>query len=279
MKPVKLYFGTAGIPLTTQPKRTTMNAITFLPTLGLDAMELEFVRGVHVKDDKAPLIKQAAQKNNIILTCHGQYWVNLNAKDPAKLQASIKRVLHASDMAWKAGAWSICFHMAYYMGDAHDKTYENVKRVVKPIVKQLQDNGNDIWLRPETGGKLTQFSDIDGLIKLSQEVEHVLPCIDWAHHCARTNGKCNEEKEFRKILVKIENELGKDALHNMHMHIEGIEWNEKGERRHLPLNESQFNYKEVIKLWKEFNIRGVAISESPAIEADAIIVRDYYADC
>ena len=263
-------------PISTPAPATTIDGIAHVKKLGLDAMELEFVRQVHIKEEKASLVKEVAFKQGVMLTCHGQYWVNLNARDPAVLKASIERVLKASDIAWKCGAWSICFHMAYYMGQMPDVVYENVKKNVKEVVKELKNTGNAIWLRAETGGKVNQFADVEDLIKLSQEVEHVQPCIDWAHHCARTNGKVNNYDEFRRVLVKIEEGLGKEALQNMHMHIEGIEFGEKGEKNHLNFADSQFNYKDVLKLWKEFKIGGVAICESPNIEEDALAAKRIY---
>lgn len=272
---MKLHFGTAGIPLST-PERSTLTGVPHLRNLGLDAMELEFVRSVNITEEKAQLVKEVAKKHDITLSCHGQYFVNLNAKDPAILKASIERVLLASRRAWQCGAYSICFHMAYYMGVAEEKAYENIKKSVKKVVKELQNNGNIIWLRPETGGKITQFADVEWLVKLSQEVEQVRPCIDWAHHCARTNGRVNNYESFKNILIQIETGLGKEALYNMQMHIEGIEWNDKGERHHLNFADSPFNYKDVLKTLKEFGVGGTLISESPNIEEDAIIAREYY---
>ena len=83
----KLFFGTAGIPNST-PERNTINGVAWVKELGLDAMELEFVRSVNISKQKAPEVKKAAEKNNIILTCHGSYFINLNAWDTAKLKAS-----------------------------------------------------------------------------------------------------------------------------------------------------------------------------------------------
>jgi deoxyribonuclease IV len=271
-----LRFGTAGIPLST-PKRNTINGIKHVRKLGLEAMELEFVRSVNLTEEKAKEAKAVAKKHDITLTCHGQYYVNLNAQEPDKLKASIERILKAANIANQAGAWSICYHMAYYMGQDKEKVYQKVKQQAKNIIKTLKNQSNPIWLRPETGGKLTQFADIDDLIRLSQDVEQVLPCIDWAHHFARSNGKVNSKIEFSNILEKIENGLGKEALTNMHMHIEGIEYNEKGERYHQTFKESTFNYKDLMKVWKEFKIKGVAICESPNIEKDAITARNAYA--
>ncbi len=43
----KLRFGTAGIPLSTKPYNT-LNGIARVKELGLDSMELEFVRSINV---------------------------------------------------------------------------------------------------------------------------------------------------------------------------------------------------------------------------------------
>ena len=57
-----------------------------------------------------------------------------------------------------------------------------------------------------------------------------MPCIDFAHFHARTNGKYNTYGEFSEILEKIEKKLGKKGLENMHIHITGIAYGEKGEK-------------------------------------------------
>lgn len=272
----KLRFGTAGIPLSTPGKATTVDGIKHVRALGLDSMELEFVRSVNLKGETIPLVRETAKQNDVVLTCHGQYYVNLNAQDAATLRASVARMLDACSVAWRAGAWSICYHMAYYMNHDKEHVFQRVKDQVTEIVKKLKMDGNEIWLRPETGGKISQFADVDDLVRLSQEVEQVLPCIDWAHHFARSNGEVNNSPEFRKILEKIEAGLGRTALDNMHMHIEGIEYNEKGERYHKNFADSEFGYAELMKVWKEFNIKGVATCESPNIEADALIARETY---
>lgn len=270
-----LLFGTAGIPLST-PKHDMMNGLKQVQKLGLQAMEIEFVRNIHISPEKAPLIKEEAKKNNVTLTCHGQYWVNLNAQEELTLKQSLQRILDASRRASQAGAWSICYHMAYYMKEDKEAVYWKVKNRVKEIVQQLQDEGNKIWLRPETGGKIHQFGDIDELIKLSQDVEQVLPCIDWAHHYARSLGAVNTYEQFAEILQKIEKGLGRTALDNMHMHLEGIEFSKVGEKNHVNVEECPFRYEEVLRALKDFKVKGVLISESPNIEGDALRFKGRY---
>ena len=76
----ELNFGTAGIPFSTPGKQTTELGIAEVNKLGLSSMELEFVRQVYVTEEKAPLIREIAEKENVLLTCHGSYFINLNFK-------------------------------------------------------------------------------------------------------------------------------------------------------------------------------------------------------
>ena len=268
----EILFGTAGIPLSANP-RTTGDGIKHVKQLGLGAMELEFVHSVNISKDRAPEIKKIAEENNVILTCHAPYFINLNSTEKAKVAASIQRITNSARILNLCGGYSVCFHAAYYMGMDHDKTYDNVKKNLKEIISTLQGEGNNIWVRPETTGKETQFGNVDEILKLSQELDNVMPCIDFAHFHARTNGKYNSYNEFAEILEKIEKKLGKKGLENMHMHITGIAYGPKGEKNHLTLEESDLKYKELLKALKDFKVKGVAISESPNIEQDALLMQ------
>ena len=270
-----LIFGSAGIPISTED-RNTLEGIKQIRKLSLGAMELEFVQSVNISEEKAPIVKKTAEENNVILTCHGQYFINLNAVEKAKVEASKQRIFKAAKIADLCGAYSMTFHPAFYLGQDKKLVYDKVKVQLKEVVKQIQNEGHKIWVRPETTGKGAQFGDIDELLKISTEIEQVMPCIDFAHLHARSGGKYNTTQEFKEVLEKVEKLLGKEGLQNMHIHMSGIAYSEKGEKNHLILKESDFNYKDLIKVWKEFKIKGVVISESPNIEDDALLMQKMF---
>ncbi len=72
----KLLFGTAGIPYSAKGAGTE-GGIEQVKRLGLDSMELEFVRSVNITKEKAPGVKEAAEKHDVVLTCHAPYFINL----------------------------------------------------------------------------------------------------------------------------------------------------------------------------------------------------------
>lgn len=274
MKFNQLHFGTAGIPWSAKGKGTAAG-VAEVKRLGLSAMELEFVRNVNLNDKSAPQVKEAAKKNNVILSCHGQYFVNMNGSEKV-LAASKRMMLQAATAAWLAGAFSITYHMAYYMLSSREQAYQNVKKNLKEVIDTLKRDGITIQVRPEIAGKITQFGDLQECIKLSQELEGVQPCIDFAHLYARTNGKNNTYEEFAAILEKLEKELGRDALDQMHIQVAGIAYNKTGERNHLNFKDSGFNFLELLKALKDFKVKGVVICESPNIEQDALLLQKNY---
>lgn len=271
----KLLFGTAGVPLST-PKKSSVAGIIRVRELSLDAMELEFVRGVKMSEESALEVKKTAEENNIVLTVHAPYYINLNSDDPAKVRDSKERILQSARIGFLAGAFSVVFHSGYYGKDTPGKAYHRIKEAVKEIVMKIRDEGLDIWLRPETMGGLAEFGDLEEVISLSEEIEGILPAIDFAHLHARSIGKYNSYEEVREILSMIERRLGREALKTMHIHMSGIEYGRRGEVRHLNLEESDLNYKEILRALKDFKVAGVVISESPNIEEDAILMKKTY---
>lgn len=271
----ELFFGTPGIPLSTVP-RDTANGIAEVKRLGLSAMELEFVQTVYVKEDAAPKILEAAKKNNVILTCHGQYFINLNAQEEKKVEASKQRIYTAAKRAFQCGAWSMCFHPGYYMGQSPEHVYKKIKANLSSVASKLKNEGIEIWVRPEVTGKPSQFGSMEELISLSLEIENVLPCIDFSHLYTRSLGKFNTFEDFKSTLAKVESGLGKEALQKMHIHAQGASFNRTGEKAHLAFSESGFNYKALVKALKEFSAKGVLICESPAVEKDTLLIQKAY---
>ena len=144
------------------------------------------------------------------------------------------------------------------------------------ITEQLAKSDNKIWIRPETTGKGTQWGDIDEVIEISKHFDTVLPCVDFAHLHARSNGLYSTYDEFSQVFEKIGNSLGQKALDNFHAHIAGINYTEKGERNHLNLEESDMNYKDLLRAMKNFHIKGALVCESPNIEFDTGLLKDFW---
>jgi len=271
-KPAKLFVGTAGIPHST-PKKSTPDGVRRVAELGLDAMEIEFVRGVRMKAELASKTREVAIDSGVVLTVHAPYFINLLSDDPAKVSASIKRIIDSARIGYLAGAWSVVFHPGYYGKLDKQTAIRIVRDHLRKIIESLNDQGIKIWIRPETMGALAEFGDLEEVVSVVEGLGHALPCVDFAHIYARSLGRVNDYVSFRKILEVIEKRLGREALTNMHIHISGMEYGPRGERKHLNLRESEINWIDALKVIKEFNVRGVLICESPNLEEDAVLIK------
>lgn len=272
-----LKFGTAGIPINA---KNTLDAFNYLKKIDLGAMEIEFVRGVNIKEEKAEELKNKTL--GLSLSVHAPYYINLNAESPEKIENGIKRIVDSAKIMGIFGKENpqnknVVFHPGYYLKKNNDEVYRTIRDNIKKIDEYLKMNKINVVLRPETTGKITQFGSVDELISLSKELG-ILPCIDFAHIYARSLGKINDYDSFYNIMVKIENELGKKAISDMHIHISGIEFGRGGEKKHLPINESNFNYRDVLKVLVDFETEGIVVCESPKLEYDALILKRTYDD-
>jgi deoxyribonuclease-4 len=269
-----LLFGTAGIPLSTWPQ-TTIDGIKRVAQLGLDCMEIEFVQGVYLNETEAKMVNEAAQNVGIRLSAHAPYFINFNAHEPRKLRASQGILLKAARMAATCGARSIVFHTGFYLGDPPEKVFETAKKYLAEVAEKLKEGDNPIWLRPEVSGKISQFGTVEEIVNLCAELEGLAPCIDFAHWHAQTKS-FNSYPEFVSVLEQIKEKLGRAALDNIHIHISGIAYGDKGEIRHLNLKESDLRFTELLRALKDYGVSGLAICESPSQEEDALLLKESY---
>ena len=267
----KLLFGISGLPIGSGAKKFNYaSGINYIKSIGLDAMELLFVRNVNVTDKNKNIILKTKVDNDIYLSAHGSHYINLNAEELEKQQQSIERILKSVEALLKVDGRSLIFHPGFYLKGSKQKAYDTIKG----NLLKLPYKGIDYRL--ETTGKRTQFGTLEELVSICREVSSCKLCIDFAHIHARGNGCLKGYNEFAEILQYVLDKLGRSALNDLHIHMGGVNYNEKGEKNHLSLLSSDFNYVECLKAIKDFNVKGCVILEGPLVEKDALLLKNTY---
>ena len=274
---LQFSFGTVGSPIST-PKKPggSVGAIAQIRSLELSALELGWVQSVRVNESTCLAIKESAKQNQVNISVHAPYFINLNA-DAEEWPKSRKRLMDAAFYGNLAGATDIIFHP----GSLFSKTSEEVLPVaVKRLfdcAKELKETGNQVFLRPETMGKIAMLGSLTDTLVMSREIQGVLPCLDFAHlHARAGDGSINSKQEFRDILNTYRDYLGSESLQYLHIHLSGIEYGPKGEKNHLPLKQSDLNLTELFDALHELKCGGRILCESPLLEEDAIYMRDLW---
>jgi len=230
-------------------------------------MEMAWVHGVRMGDATAAAIAAAAGEADVALTAHAPYYVNL-CGSPEIVARSRARLIEACRLAARCGAESVCFHPGFYGAHRPAVAGRMVRRALKEVRHVLGAEDCRVDLRPELTGRASQPGSLAETLDWCEDLG-MLPCLDFAHHYARTGGADNGYDAFRAMLETMRARLGAKALSRVHVHLSGIEYGPSGERRHLPLRRSRFQYREVLRALRDAGAAGWVVCESPAQEDDA----------
>jgi deoxyribonuclease-4 len=231
-------------------------ALKEIHRLGLKAMEIEFTYGVRMPDSQAKALGEMAGDLDIALSVHCPYYINLASIEPSKVKASRKRIIDSCGKAHLLGATHAVFHAGFYQDRTKKDTYDIIKKEIEGLIRTIKKNKWDVVLAPETTGKRSQFGNIDELLRLKKETGCGI-CVDFAHILAR-DGRIDYDNVFDKL---------KDIGH-IHAHFSGIEYTEKGERRHLITQR-----KDILPLIRKIAERKIditIINESPEPIKDSV---------
>lgn len=279
MTALSFSFGTVGSPKST-PKKPggSVGGVLHSAELGLFCLELGWVRSVRVSEKTCEKIKSTAEDNEVAISVHAPYFINLNANDE-EWPKSRKRLMDAAHFGNLAGATDIVFHPGSYFQESPEDVLPGVIDRLKGCVEELRAADNQVILRPETMGKSAMLGSLDDTLQMSMEIDGVQPCIDVAHLFARSgDGSVNTYDHWAKALENYGNLLGEESLNRLHIHISGIDYGEKGEKEHLPLDESELDYKTFLKALNDINCQGRILCESPILEEDALMCKQTWCE-
>jgi len=247
-----IKFGPTGIG----PVGDAVANLEMYHSLGFRAAEVLFTYGVYIKEKEDALrIGGVAKKLGIFLSVHAPYWINLNSKDEKKVEMSKTRILKCCEVASWLGAKRVVFHPGFYTGMKSDEVGNKIAGEIIEMMKVVEEKKWGVELCPEVMGEVNVFGSIDEIGKLVLETG-CGACIDIAHVLARY-GRYEFEKMRDVFKIK-----------NWHVHFSGIEFGEKGERKHLvtPLSE----WKKVLEFLKGLDKDIVVICESPDAVEDSV---------
>ena len=266
---VKLRFGPAGMPLALKGK-TLSEGIEYTASIGLHAFEIEYVRGVRLKREEGIKAKQAAEKNDVLLSCHAPYYINCCSPIKIKQQIAIRNIIQTARAAEILGARIIVFHPGYYQTQSKEQAMKNCISVLKQALQKMKSEKLHTRLGTELTGKPSAFGSLEEIIELAKKID-IYPVIDFAHHHARNNGCIKERGDYEKIFAEIKKGLGSEYLKGLHCHFSELVYTEKGERFHIPIfTKNSPNLKWLAEIIKSRRYKFTMISESPMLEKDAL---------
>jgi len=264
-----MRFGPAGYP---QRSKDPKDALNIVKEMGLDALEMEFVRGARISEAKAKEIGMMAKERNIRLSAHAPYFVSFNSDTPETREKSIPWVIDTVRAAHNLGAYIVVIHAASY-GKEPSKATDSVINGLNKCKEIMDDEGiKDVILGLETMGRPATWGTLKEIAEVMDSIPGTHPVLDVAHVHARHGGSLRT-KEDMKVLV---NEFFPIAGDIPHFHISCIEYTNKGEKMHLPLSSADPDMSLLAGVLNDSEKDCTFICESPLLEADALVFKNMF---
>ena len=264
-----MRFGPAGYP---PGSKTPKDALDTIKGLGLDALEVEFVRGAKISEEKAKDTGALAKKRDIRLSAHAPYFISFNSENQETRDKSIQWVMDTVHAAHNLGAYLIVIHAASY-GKTPETATESVIDGLLKCREIMDDEGiDDVILGIETMGKKGQWGTLKEISEVMDNVPGTHPVLDVAHVHARGEGWLKSEKEMKELTDEFFDLAGEIP----HFHISCIKYGDKGEISHLPLEAADPDMQKLANVLRDCKRDCTFICESPLQERDAVVFRDMF---
>ncbi|MGJ7028436.1 deoxyribonuclease IV [Methanothermobacter wolfeii] len=263
--------GPAGNPV--GYRGSAVDVFRRLRSMGLDAYEYQATYGLRLKKKNALLIHENSRRNDVLVSMHGPYYINLSSHQEETVKKSIERLFDCVVAADWMGAYRVVFHAGFYGKHGRRKALEMCRESLRTLIDELHDAGlRDFTLAPETTGKKSQVGSLGEIIGFSEEFDNIKPTVDFAHIHARGGGCIEGASDYLRILDTIEDRLGMDHLH---CHFTAIEYTDAGEKRHHTLREDFGPPVEpLIRVLVECGWDATIISETPQKDRDAVRIKE-----
>jgi len=263
-----IRIGPAGIPLSCKGRTNKDGLVYTKQVLDLNAIEIQFVRGLYVmEDEEATFMKDYAKENDVELHVHAPYYINLAGDEEVDL--SFEKIMSSAKIADKMGAKIVVVHPGYYGENSEQKTMKKITRNVKKLHNSFKKEKIKVKIGLETMGKQKVFGSLDEIIEVCSNIKGVVPVIDLGHIHARGNGCLKERGDFEEVFKK----LKPLRLRHYLIHITGVLYENGNEYYHLPIKKGDMPLAPLADVILDNNYNVTLISESPLIEHDAMYIK------
>ena len=260
----------------------TEQAPKWLKKRDIDIFEYPFGRGVRMSQPTAEKIKNAFKLENIDISCHAPYFINLSNPIEDKIQGSFGYMLDTLQAVKMLGGKRIVVHPGAQQKQTRNVAVTNaINSLVrfKDIKKEAGFDDEIVCL--ETMGKIGQIGTVDEVISFCNLSDTYYPCIDFGHVNAREQGSLKTVEDFDNLIKKLINGIGYEKTRDMHVHFSKIEYSTGGEVRHLTFNDNIYgpNFEPLAEALILNKLEPTIICESAGTQAeDTMYMKKVYFD-
>ena len=174
--------------------KSSLQAPAWLQSLGLNAYEYSFGRGVSLGAETAGKIAAEARARDIAVSAHAPYFINLANPDPEKREASFRYITESAAAVTALGGDRVVVHVGADLKQPRAEALARCRDGLREAYLRLADLGlGRVHLCPETMGRRSQIGDLQEILDLCLLDARLIPCIDFAHLHALGGGEGQED--------------------------------------------------------------------------------------
>ncbi len=245
--------------------KSSLEAPDWVRQNGLGAYEYQCGKGVKISLEAARKLGECAKNAEIALSVHAPYYISLSSTESEKRDKSIDYILKTLEAAKAMGAKRIVVHS----GTAGSITRREAMELAKDTLTRSLDAARsagfgDIFICPETMGKVKQLGSVDEVAELCLLDERLIPTIDFGHVNSMTLGGLKTMADYERVFDVLSNKLGKWRGKNFHAHYSRIEYTNAGEKKHHRFDETEFEpeFDPIAEIIAKRNLSPTIICES-----------------
>ena len=274
-------FGPAGNSDSfTRQYKASVHAPRWLRELGLDCYEYQCGRGIHVGEDTARAIGAAAAEQGIVMSLHAPYFINLSGDSPERIGKNVECIVHSARVCDWLGGDRIVVHCGGLSGMEREEAMAHTLLNLREALRALESAGLDhIRICVETMGKVNVLGDGPEVCRICRMDERLLPCIDFGHLNARTQGGLRTREDMAALLDLLEDRLCRERGSAFHAHFSKIEYGRGGEVKHLTFRDREYGpeFSPLAELLARRQLAPRIICESAGTQAeDAAAMKQEY---
>lgn len=259
----------------------TIEAGKWLNNQGLNCFEYSFGRGVQIKSATANDIGKEFAQNDVEISVHAPYFINLATQEDAKAENNHKYIMDSLAALREFGGKRCVFHPGSPLKTDRSEAMKTLLKRFETVLKLKEDNGfSDLLLCPETMGKKAQLGDLEEVISMCNiGDETIVPCIDFGHLNSRDCGIYFSSDDYKRTIDRLLEGVGERKTDRMHVHFSKIQYTANGELRHLTFEDEIYGprFEPLMEVFAEYKLNPYIICESAGTQTrDALAMKRYY---
>ena len=214
-------------------------------------------------------IGRMAKRLDVNLSIHTPFYMDLGSNNELS-EVCLNSLRYAALIMDALDGDVVVTSLGLYDGKQSEEEIDNN---IYDNVAMLMDWWQGRGLKPRLGIEITGqqdvFGSLDQVLDICDQIDGLVPVVNFSHLHSRTNGSLLEMEDFLSVLEEVE----PYSDGRIHTAFAGVDYRDGNERRLTPIKKGDLKFDPLAEALIEMKPNATVISTSPLLEHDAMYMR------